>query len=410
MKIEGMGFVEAVHTVLSSMGIYVCEHGRHGQYRQRHRQKSPDAISPAKTTNSTYPTRPDNHTYPMNSTNPVAMKDTSLTLSTPSMPTPPKATQEILPTYPMPSTQSSMTPTPQMNKMSEQQREQQPKEQQPKQQPKLTFVLPEKCWNPARAKKYLEGRGIDHEIVSYLIRQKLVYQSKFGSNCVFVGIDKEGNARYATMRGTGDKKFICDVKGSDKAYSFSLPAVVDNATVISVYESPVDLLSAMTMDKMAAERGYTNAIADAYDTNDDDDADIDGIDDTNAVAKQGIDIESSTSPIWRKWWSEHRLSLGCTAPVALLRYLADYPEIKTINLCLDADVAGERASHKIKSMLEEKGYVINIKPPTVGKDYNDMLMAAREASAYSNESAIHPLHANVSYTAKVAKSRNGFAI
>jgi len=183
MKIEGMGFVEAMHTVLSSMGIYVCEHG---QYRQRHRQKSPDAISPAKTTNSTYPTRPDNHTYPMNSTNPVAMKDTSLTLSTPSMPTPPKATQEILPTYPMPSTQSSMTPTPQMNKMSEQQREQQPKEQQPKQQPKLTFVLPEKCWNPARAKKYLEGRGIDHEIVSYLIRQKLVYQSKFGSNCVFV--------------------------------------------------------------------------------------------------------------------------------------------------------------------------------------------------------------------------------
>ena len=92
----------------------------------------------------------------------------------------------------------------------------------PPEQPRA-FALPEGNRCATAAVSYLQRRGIDSEIISRCIRAGIFFESRKYHNCVFVGRDKAGKARFACLRGTmGD--FKGDVPGSDKRFNFCFPA------------------------------------------------------------------------------------------------------------------------------------------------------------------------------------------
>ena len=207
-----------------------------------------------------------------------------------------------------------------------------------------TFTLPQENRCGTAAVSYLLGRGIDAEVISQCIREGILYESRGYHNCVFVGKDSKGKARYACLRGIYGT-FKNDVDGSDKRYSFSLPSADKDSPYVAVTESPIDALSVASLLKM-----------------------------------QGED-----------WTKNHYLSLGGTAPRALLGFLHDHPAVNCISLCLDNDRAGLSGMEKIREALKEDAelsrrirVVVDNPPPDFGgKDYNELLQkaAARYAEA-----------------------------
>lgn len=197
------------------------------------------------------------------------------------------------------------------------------------------LMLPKKNDTQEKAKKYLMNRGIDEEIISYCLEHGLIYESENYHNTVFVGKDSRGVPRYAAIRGNGTD-YIGDANGSDKNYSFSIPADNDSKK-IHLFESAIDLLSYATIKKY-----------------------------------EGCD-----------WREEHLLSLAgvyqpakqieqSKIPAALSRYLKENPEIKEIIFHLDNDKAGRLATKAIETVLPVH-YQIRDEPPGKGKDYNDFL-------------------------------------
>lgn len=183
-------------------------------------------------------------------------------------------------------------------------------------------------------------RGLPKELVLECIRNKLIYESREHHNAVFVGYDAQGKPRYATMRGCYDKPFRMDVEGSDKSYSFSLPAA-RVGSVLYVFESAIDALS-FSAFKNVGGAAHLLSIA-------------------------GVAPPQSSDRKMRK------------LPVALERYLQEHPEIKYIGLCLDNDPKGRAASREIARLLEDR-YMVYDMPPKIGKDYNDELKAIRMRS------------------------------
>ncbi|MCM1127855.1 MAG: DUF3991 and toprim domain-containing protein [Lachnospiraceae bacterium] len=188
---------------------------------------------------------------------------------------------------------------------------------------------------------YLLGRGIDGEIINHCIGAEILYESRPYHNCVFVGRDPEGKIRYAFQRGTcGEYKN--DVEGSDKRYGFCLAACSAACGKVTVTESPVDALSVATLRKINGE----------------------------------------------DWRDSYYLSLGGTAPCALLQFLKDHKAVTYIRMCLDNDRAGILGMEKIREAIRADGELegrirmIEDCPPPVsgGKDYNQMLMGEREAN------------------------------
>ena len=135
------------------------------------------------------------------------------------------------------------------------------------------------------------------------------------------------------QRGTlQEKRFVGEVAGSDKRYSFAVPTTPGDSTTLCIFESAIDALSYLTLLK-----------------------------------QQGRD--------WRK---ANTLSLGGISgegmqrlPPALSRYLKAAPRISRIVLCLDNDAPGRAAAASLRELLE--GYEVIDKPPARGKDYNDLL-------------------------------------
>jgi len=202
------------------------------------------------------------------------------------------------------------------------------------QEPK-SFILPEKNRNAARVRAYLRSRGIDPEIIDLCIQSGILYESRQYHNCVFVGRDRAGGARFACLRGTmGD--FKLDVEGSDKQYNFCLPSCAPSSRFVTVCESPIDALSLATLRKMET----------------------------------------------KAWDRYHYLSLGGTSPLALLQYLQDHREIDHVYMYLDNDKAGLDGMAKIREALyadqalDARVKMITAEPPPreYGKDYNQMLL------------------------------------
>ena len=208
----------------------------------------------------------------------------------------------------------------------------------PKAEMPKRLLLPPPAPDNRAMLQYLVGRGIDREILDYCVKTGRVYESrnKGHGNVVFVGFDKAGKARFGCLRGIGEARFHGDVSGSDKHYSFALPACVENPAV-HLCECAIDVMSYATLCK------------------------LDGIDwrRHNLLSLAGI-----YQP--KKKIEESKL------PAALTRFLEDHSHVKTLYLHLDNDGPGRLAAKAILAAIPE-GYEVKNRPPPQGKDVNDFL-------------------------------------
>lgn len=211
-----------------------------------------------------------------------------------------------------------------------------PPQERPKPKPPKPFQLPEASRFPSAVLAYLQDRGIHPELLQACIQAGFLYESQKHRNCVFVGKDLSGRARFVCLRGTRDS-FRIDVEGSDKRYNFALPAADPECPRLAVAESPIDALSLATLVKLTGGN----------------------------------------------WRDSHYLSLGGTAPNAMVQFLQDHPQVTQVSLCLDNDKAGitgmerlERAIREDRSLSRRIKLIYHNPPPAEhGKDYNDFLCA-----------------------------------
>ena len=203
------------------------------------------------------------------------------------------------------------------------------------------FQLPKRHADNRRVFAYLSARGIAPEIINHCIKHGLLYEEAGRHNCVFVGY-KAGQPCYGALRGTfPHNTFMGEVPGSDKRFSFSFPKVCGDRDTLCVFECAIDALSYLTL-----------------------------------IRDKGLD--------WRK---ANCLSLGgiyhpkengqMRFPLALEQYLKDNPHIRRIVLCLDNDEVGRVASAAIRKRLEPAFYTVMDRPPSCGKDYNELLQKRR---------------------------------
>lgn len=190
---------------------------------------------------------------------------------------------------------------------------------------------------------YLAGRGIDADIIRFCIETGRIYEShnyaqesgKVYVNAVFIGFDKAGNQKYAALRGTGTD-FKGEATGSDKHYSFAIPAKQENVSV-HLFESAVDLLSYATLLKLNGRDFRAE----------------------NLLSLAGV-------------YQPKKKIEDSKVPAALTQFLQDYPHVKKVALHLDNDYPGRLAAKAIMTVLP-KEYESADKPPSHGKDYNDYL-------------------------------------
>jgi hypothetical protein len=205
-----------------------------------------------------------------------------------------------------------------------------------------SLLLPVAHENSDTVRDYLIKRHLSGALVSGLIGSGRIYESRYKdatgteyTNAVFVGTDKEGKPRSASIRGIGTD-YKSEATGSDKHYSFSIPAKVQSDT-LHLFESAVDLLSFATIESLAG-RNTEN---------------------THLLSLSGV-----YHP--KKDIAESKI------PVALVRFCEDYPGVSKVMLHLDKDHVGRLVSKTLMTILAKDFSVVDA-PPKFGKDYNDHL-------------------------------------
>ena len=189
--------------------------------------------------------------------------------------------------------------------------------------PKQEFSLPPRNADDRRVFAYLRKRGIAAQVIRQFLNAGLLYEDAVHHNCVFVGRNESGQAKYAGLRGTYDLDgpgFKGDAPGSDKSTGFSLPHD-PRSDLVLVFEAPIDLMSYLTLHR----------------------------DMVNAVALCGL------------------------YDGALQTYLQAHLEIRRIALCLDADEPGEKAAQQLQEKYQLQGYAVTVEKPRCGKDWNEYL-------------------------------------
>ena len=174
--------------------------------------------------------------------------------------------------------------------------------------PPKPFALPPRNTDDRRVFAYLRKRGIAAQVIRQFMNSGLLYEDAEHHNCVFVGKNSAGQAKYAGLRGTYDrdgKGFRGDVTGSDKNTGFPIPHD-PTSNQVRVFEAPIDLMSYLSLHRELI----------------------------NAVALCGL------------------------YDGALETYLKDNPSIKRITLCLDADAPGRAAAQQLKDKYSARGYAV----------------------------------------------------
>ena len=194
-------------------------------------------------------------------------------------------------------------------------------ERKPREQPPL--ILPERNPTSQTVESYLTGkRFISPEVVSFFLQSGTLYEDVEHHNCVFVGLDENGQPRHCHKRGTsGD--FKQSVAGSDTAFSFHHNGTDDS---LFVFEAPIDMLAYITM----------------YPDN---------------------------------WQAHSYVALCSVADRALTHRLEVNPNLRKVFLCLDNDEAGQTAAERMRESLSAHGYEVEILRPT-NKDWDEDLKAA----------------------------------
>ena len=191
--------------------------------------------------------------------------------------------------------------------------------------PKL-FILPEFAGSNAYLYRYLTvERRIEKLVVDELVQAGLLYEEKHYHNIVFVGKDKSGTPRFASMRGVFDKNgkgFKCDVAENDKHYGFNI--VRKNSHKVVVFEAAIDLMSYMTL----------------YSTE-----------------------------------QNNMLALGMLGDAPLETFLKEHEQVNQIQFCLDNDKPGRKAVEQLMRKYSSLGYeVSDVHPPEQYKDFNEWLV------------------------------------
>lgn len=206
--------------------------------------------------------------------------------------------------------------------------------QQSMQQQSKVLLLPKASPCATHAYSYLRNRGIDGDILDYCFQTGRIYESLPYHNVVFIGLDKYGKPRYANLRGIGSD-FIGDANGSDKRFSFSIPA--QNSDNLHLFESAIDLLSFATLVKQNGGRWQGNHLVSLA-----------------GVYKPKENLQESSLPL------------------TLKRYLGEHPNIHRITLRFDNDTTGGNMAKALVTLLSDR-YEVSVQPPPCGKDYNDYL-------------------------------------
>lgn len=202
----------------------------------------------------------------------------------------------------------------------------------PKPAPVRQLRLPEMNPTTYKVQKYLRDRGIHQSIIDYCIRNQMLFESADYHNAVFVGRDKEGIPRYASLRGTF-RDFKKEASGSDKHYSFSI-VENPNATTVHIFESAIDLMSFATLRLFETPNWKEDAL----------------------LSLAGV----------------FKTKRENVVPIALAQFLKDHPQVHTLRLHLDNDEVGRGAAQGIIGGLGQKYTVIDDPPPR-GKDVNEYL-------------------------------------
>lgn len=211
---------------------------------------------------------------------------------------------------------------------------------------KSMFRLPAKNTTYEHIFAYLiKSRKLDQGLIQQLVKDKKLYED-VNQNCVFVGYDPEGAARFASMRGTKTQRpYKGDAAGSDKRYAFSCTGSTDT---VYIFEAPIDLISYQSMLKQSGRE-----LADHY------------------ITLAGISI------------------------AALERYLIDYPDIRKLVVCTDHDEAGEEAFRQIYKTYD-RTCEVRRQSPKPYKDFNEYLIR-REFQRFLAEQGLQPKDAESGY-------------
>lgn len=122
---------------------------------------------------------------------------------------------------------------------------------------KKPFSLPFPNDSFYRVRRYLNQRGIRDEVLDYCVQLGILYESAPYHNAVFVGMDEQGEAKYAFLRGIYDsrgKSFRMEQEGSNKQYSFCVPPLGKSHRV-AVYEACIDRIRALVDVNEAVPKG-----------------------------------------------------------------------------------------------------------------------------------------------------------
>lgn len=208
--------------------------------------------------------------------------------------------------------------------------------------------FPKRNKEPTNLYNYLVGvRKIDKKVVDYMVSNRFIYED-VKKNCVFVGYEKDDikklNPTYASLRST-TTDYRIDLKNSKKDTGFKF--VGENAKTLIVTESPIDMLSAMTIS-----------------------------------VGNSTDISNLNENIY--------LSLGGLSDKALSKTLDEYKNIERVFLMLDTDDAGRNASNKLVDKYKDKisidifefsnPYGLHLEKP---KDINEFLILDKQKDADS---------------------------
>ena len=200
---------------------------------------------------------------------------------------------------------------------------------------KVRLVLPNKYTNNDRVKKYLKSRGIDERIINKCIEDDLIYED-VNHNVIFVGYDEKKIARYAGARATNSSRFMHDITGSNKAYSFKLESN-NNAKQIHVFEGAIDLLSFASL-----------------------------------LLINNIDYEKYTLISLAGVYQPAKIIEQSKIPKVIEKYLISHESINEIILHFDNDIAGRNATDAFQKVIPKRYKVLN-EPSPIGKDINDYL-------------------------------------
>lgn len=184
------------------------------------------------------------------------------------------------------------------------------------------FILPPRNDRMSRVFSYLLlTRGIDKDVLFEFVKNKMIYESAYYHNAVFVGYDSSGKPRHAHKRGTvTSNPYKGNVAGSQPEYSFHFNGTSDK---MFLFEAPIDMLSYISMHK--------------------------------------------------ENWQEHSYAASCSvSDRVLFQCLKDNPNIKNVYLCFDNDEAGQVANKRIADKLNSMNIKSEILIP-IHKDWNEDL-------------------------------------